>query len=151
MRVYCECRDRGMPCSGWFCHRFGEDAFLRWHLSKPVRSRPSYPGLREVADREFVRAVSLHMQSAKHKYVAVGGRVDADLRHRLADCLRERLPDGTDVTADFDRMAIAGRPEDIVSNHLASDGGVHIEIYLRICYKYRARVARAVADVLASR
>lgn len=149
MRLYQSIQDRpNITPSAWLCHGYGPNPFDQWHLSKPVRATRSYPGLSTLGDREFKYTVGLHMQSAKHKYVAVGGHAPDALRHEVAEALRAELPANKDVVTDFDEMALTGRHSEIVCNHFSANGGLHIEMYPIICYKYRKRVARAVSRVL---
>jgi len=141
-------QNNGFSSSVWMCHGFNnslsKDAFSRWHIKKPCRAIPSYPGLRQISDRRFDYCVSFHMQT--ESYIGVGGRVDDEVRHRVAELLRERT--GKTVIDNLDEMKWSGTAEDNSVNFLSKNGGLQLEMTPGTCYRYRRKVAQSVYDVL---
>lgn len=153
VRSYKAMQNNGLPASTWMCHGFNnsltKDSFRRWHIKKPCRSIPSYPGLQSVADRRYDHVVSFHVQSKDKErdeyYIGVGGCVDDEIRFEVADRLREKT--GKTVEEDLEEMKWSGTNEDNCVNYLSKDGGLQLELTPGTAYRYRRRVAQVVYDV----
>lgn len=142
---------RDVPVSLWCGHGWGDKAFSRWHLRKPVTSLDSYPGLRAVATRRYEIVVSFHLQDG-HKiddrlYTGVGGKIDDEVREWVASDLRERT--GKQVVTDLDRMRWPGLSDSNSVNYLCQgNGSLQIECTPGTCYRYRKSVPRSVVGAL---
>ena len=142
--------DADVPASLWMLHGFNPPeesevtSHKRWHIGKPVDGASGYPGLKELLDRRFDHVVAFHRSG--YSEIEVGGQVDAAVRERVADQLRERT--GKEVWTDLDRLRLPGTHERVSTNYLSKDGGLHIECTPGTCNDYQREAAEAVVAVL---
>lgn len=126
---------------GW---RSGGGAFRRWHVTSTAIHPAAYPKLREIAGRDFARAVSFHGFGGRG--ILVGGAAPTSSKRAVVSALAAALGDSVPV-----RLASGGPydgddPENLVNWLPASGrGGIQIEQG----YSVRSEHWRTVADTVA--
>jgi phage replication-related protein YjqB (UPF0714/DUF867 family) len=136
--------------SSWICkgYKQGGGSFDRWHITSTDISRRSFPGLDQVADREFAYAVSFHGMS--HEVVLIGGGAPYELKLEVHDAIASVLAgSGIEVAiATADDLYSGDSPENVVNWLTAGGtGGVQIEQSMRARTNYGLAIAAAVASV----
>jgi len=146
IRLYNKLTANNHQCSLWALHGFGENAFQRWHASKPALTNGNYPGLEQVSDREYDLVISFHVQNKN--YTAVGGAISDDIRKAIVEELDSRIKDRYEFRWRHDNMRWKGASKANLVNNVCRDGGIQIEMQPIIAYKYRKRVSNAIYSVV---
>ena len=152
--------DGRLQLDSWVCAGRGQDQSPRLHITSDDISEQSFPGFRDLLEREHSMAVSFHgFGSATNPFtgealdVIVGGQFDLDARDEIADRIRHKLPPDSDfkvfVTTQCSDPFSGLSPGNVV-NRLAGPGGVQIEQSRRLRQSVRATrlVAEAIAEAL---
>ncbi len=152
--------DDRLQLDTWVCAGRGLDQSPRLHITSDEISEQSFPGFRDLLEREHSMAVSFHgFSSAVNPHtgaavdVIIGGQFDLDGREEIADLISRRLPPDADfrvfVTTSCSDPFSGLSPANVV-NRLARSGGVQIEQSRRLRQSVKATrlVAQAIAEAL---
>jgi len=144
-------QDENIPVSLWMLQGYrvpGQDisSFRVWHVGKPMRAVGAYPGLKRIVDRDFDVVVGFHRSG--YDQIEVGGQIDAAVRERVAEQLRDAT--GRTVWIDHDRLRLPGTHPDVSVNFLAdnSDRGLHLECTPGTCNHYPEEVSASVVNII---
>jgi phage replication-related protein YjqB (UPF0714/DUF867 family) len=107
-------------------------------------SRASFPGLDDVADRGFDRAVAFHGWSERG--IGIGGLAPESERVRLRDRIARETPLDVSLVQNGE---YAGRSESNVVNRVTADGrsGLQLEQSSDAREEFGGTIARIVADL----
>lgn len=141
---------KNMPanqCSIWAYHGFGDDAGDRFHIKSHRVQSQSYPGLAEVSNTNFQRAIAFHIKKDAEK-IEVGGLTDRQLRKDIAATVEEAVNEKWETELEYDEGTYMGQKKANVVNRLTADGqsGVQIELPIYAARNYRKRIARNLAE-----
>jgi len=152
--------DERLQLDTWVCVGRGLNQNPRLHITSDDISEQSFPGFRDLLEREHSMAVSFHgFTSVTNPYtgaaldVIVGGQFDLDGRDEIADRIRHRLPADPEyrvfVTTSC-RDPFSGLSPGNVVNRLSDAGGVQIEQSQRLRQSVKATrlVAQAIVEAL---
>lgn len=132
--------------TAWYTagYRNGGGAYDRWHVTSTDMSRASYPGLDDVADRGFDRAVAFHGWSERG--IGIGGLAPESERVRLRDRIARETPLDVSLVQNGE---YAGRSESNVVNRVTADGrsGLQLEQSSDAREEFGGTIARIVADL----
>ena len=146
-----KCKEHGITTDVYTARGYGKKNFGRWHVGSSSMHLRSFPKLREVAAGHYDLAVSFHLHNvannAESPKVLVGGRVQPDLRYRVAGRLDDTLPSKYDYITELSQHSMMGASHENVVNWVTRDGesGLQIEVTPRISQVHRKSVGREVA------
>lgn len=124
----------------------GPSASARWHVTATDLSEASYPLLGEVADREFVHAVSFHGMSAEG--ILIGGAAPTAFKEEVKAALERKLAGtGTPIRIAGPESRIGGKSPRNVVNRYCPGGGIQIEQGPAARRDHWREIADAVAEV----
>ena len=144
------------PASLWLCKGDGDGAkgaFDRWHITSTDLHPACFPLLQRLMARRFCYGVAFHGFQRKEDEadVYIGGAASRPLKTAIERALNDLdLPITVKISTGEDDPKFQGFSPDNIINRLTTSG-IHLEQSVEARKNLHGEIARAVAEVFASR
>ncbi len=144
------------PASLWLCKGDGDaakGAFDRWHITSTDLQPACFPLLQSLISQQFCYGVAFHGFQRKEDEadVYIGGGASQPLKVAIERALNDLyLPIKVKISTCYDDPKFQGFSAENIINRLATSG-IHLEQSFEAREKFQGEIARAIAEVFASR